>query len=74
MPFTEPVKPSDPLETVRRIARIAQMLLDMRSEYERRPRPVLLTQIQERAKELYELSEALDKPYPDAPPEEPPAQ
>lgn len=62
MPFTEPVKPTDPLETVRRIARLAQMLLDMRTEYERRQRPDLLVQIQERAKELYDMSLILDKP------------
>jgi len=62
MPFTEPVKPTDPLETVRRIARLAQMLLDMRTEYERRQRPDLLVQIQERAKELYDMSLVLDKP------------
>ncbi|MEI6046504.1 MAG: hypothetical protein WCS37_19305 [Chloroflexota bacterium] len=70
MPFTEPVKPNEPLEMVRRIARIAQMLLDMRSEYERRQRPDLLLQIQVRAKELYELSQTLDKPA-EAPPEQP---
>jgi hypothetical protein len=64
MPFTEPVKPNDTTEMVRRIARIAQMLLDMRLEYERRPRPAMLQQIQERAKELYELSLTLDKPAP----------
>ncbi len=62
MPFTEPVKPNEPLEIVRRIARVAQMLLDMRTEYERRQRPDLLIQIQERAKELYDLSQLLDKP------------
>jgi hypothetical protein len=62
MPFTEPVKPNEPLEIVRRIARLAQMLLDMRTEYERRQRPDLLVQIQERAKELYDLSQTLNKP------------
>jgi hypothetical protein len=72
MAFTEPIKPNEPLEMVRRIARLAQMLLDMRAEYERRQRPALLLQIQERAKELYELSQSLDKPP--APAETPPEQ
>ncbi len=61
MPYSEPVKPGDPVENVRRIARLAQMLLDMRIEYERRPRPDILAQIQERARELYEFAQALDK-------------
>jgi hypothetical protein len=68
MPFTDPIKPGDTLETVRRIARIAQMLLDMRNEYERRPTQTLLTHMQERAKELYDMSQTLDKPDGEEPP------
>ncbi len=67
MPFTEPVKPNDTIDTVRKIARIAQMLLEMRTEYERRQNPTLLRQIQERAKELNDLALTLDKPAEDTP-------
>ncbi len=59
MPFTEPVKSDDPIETVRMIARLATLLLDLRTEYERRPRPQLLQQVKERAAELNDLASRL---------------
>lgn len=59
MPFTEPVKPTDPIETVRKIARLAQLLLDLRTEYERRQRDDLLDQIKHRVAELQALAESL---------------
>ncbi len=59
MPFTDPIRTDDPIETVRMIARLANLLLDLRTEYERRPRPNLLVQIKERAAELHELSHHL---------------
>ncbi len=59
MPFTEPVKSTDPIETIRKVARLATLLLDLRTEYERRARPDLLAQIKQRAAELYELSRSL---------------
>ena len=59
MPFTEPIKSDDPIETVRMIARLANLMLDLRTEYERRPRPQLLQQIRERAAELHDLANTL---------------
>lgn len=59
MPFTEPVKPTDPIETVRKIARLAQLLLDLRTEYERRQRDDLLDQIKHRVAELQALADSL---------------
>lgn len=70
MPFTEPVKPDSPVEIVRRIARLANLLLELRTEYERRPRPNLLVQIKERAAELHDLASQLpttDEPPPPQP-------
>jgi len=56
MPYSEPVKPGDTVETVRRIARIAQLILDLRAEYERRPKADTLIQIKERAAELQAMA------------------
>lgn len=55
MPFTEPIRGDDPTETVRMIARLASLLLELRTEYERRPRPHLLLQIKERVVEMQGL-------------------
>jgi hypothetical protein len=62
MPFTEPIKYDDPVETVKKIARLATLLLQLRTEYEQRSRPDTLIQIRERAAELYELSIQLPLP------------
>ncbi len=59
MPFTEPIKTDAPMDIVRRIARLATLLLELRTEYERRPRPDLLVQMQERAAELHDLANQL---------------
>jgi hypothetical protein len=59
MPFTEPVKSDGPVEIVRMIARLATLLLELRTEYERRPQPALLKQIKERAAELHDLANQL---------------
>lgn len=56
MPFTKPIKSDDPIETVRMVARLANLLLELRNEYERRQRPELLQQIKERSNELHELA------------------
>jgi hypothetical protein len=55
MPFTEPYKPQDQIEQVRKVGRLAQIILDMRLEYERRPRPDLLGQIMTRIAEMEAL-------------------
>ena len=72
MPFTEPKRTDDPTDKVRKIARLATLLLELRTEYERRPRTDLLVQIKERAAELNELADSLpvqisnDHPQPPA--------
>lgn len=52
MPFTDPYKPQDQIEQVRKVGRLAQIILDMRAEYERRPRPEILGQIVARIAEM----------------------
>ena len=52
MPFTDPYKPQDQIEQVRKVGRLAQIILDMRAEYERRPRPETLGQIVARIAEM----------------------
>lgn len=42
----------DPVHTVRTIARIAQMLIELRDEYVERPRPDILRQIDQRLDDL----------------------
>ena len=59
----------DPVHTVRTIARIAQMLIELRDEYVKRPRPDLLVQIDQRLDDLMiqrdELRERVAKARPD---------
>jgi len=52
LPFTEPYKPQDQIELVRKVGRLAQIILDIRTEYERRPRPDLLAQLLSRITEM----------------------
>ena len=52
MPFTEPYKPQDQIDQVRKVGRLAQIILDIRTEYEHRPRPDLLAQILARVAEM----------------------
>jgi hypothetical protein len=50
--YTHPSREDDPVHTVRTIARIAQMLIELRDEYVTRPRPDLLRQIDQRLEDL----------------------
>ncbi len=59
MPFTEPIKATDPIETVKKIARLATMLLELRDDYNRRQRDDILEQIQHWAAELHALAQEL---------------
>lgn len=52
--FSPPTREDDPIHVVRTIGRIAQMLLELRDEYERRPRPDTLAQIDQRLGDLAE--------------------
>lgn len=70
MPFTDPVKADSPLDTVRKIARLANLLLELRNDYERRPNQDILQQIRARSAELNELASNL--PEGAAPPPPPP--
>ncbi len=45
--------------TVRTIGRVAQLLLDLRGEYERRPSEATIAQIRQRIHELSELERQL---------------
>ncbi len=49
----------DPVHTVRTIARIAQMLIELRDEYVARPRPDILSQIEQRLDDLLAQREDL---------------
>ncbi len=50
--YTIASREDDPVHTVRTIARIAQMLIELRDEYVERPRPDILTQIDQRLEDL----------------------
>jgi hypothetical protein len=61
VPFTDPFRPQDQIDQVRKVGRLAQLLLEMRSEYERKPRRALLDQIIARIDELSALREEMGK-------------
>jgi hypothetical protein len=53
--YTLPSREDDPVHTVRTIARIAQILIELRDEYVQRPRPDLIQQIEQRLDDLLAL-------------------
>ena len=57
--YTNPSREDDPVHTVRTIARVAQMLVELRDEYVERPRPDLLVQIDQRLQDLEALRTTL---------------
>ncbi len=57
--YAHPVREDDPYHTVRTVGRLCQMLLELRDEYERRPRPDLLDQIDKRLTDLIGLQTEL---------------
>lgn len=57
--YTHPSREEDPVHTVRTIARIAQMLIELRDEYIDRPRPDILRQIDQRLDDLTAQHEQL---------------
>ena len=57
--YTLPSREDDPVHTVRTIARIAQMLIELRDEYVERPRPDILRQIDQRLDDLVAQHEQL---------------
>ncbi len=57
--YTFASREDDPIHTVRTIARIAQMLIELRDEYVERPRPDILAQIEQRLDDLLAQREDL---------------
>lgn len=50
--YSVPSREDDPVHTVRTIARLAQMIIELRDDYVRRPRPDTLLQIEQRLDDL----------------------
>jgi hypothetical protein len=59
--FSAPTREDDPIHVVRTIGRVAQMLIELRDEYERRPRPDTLAQIDQRLNDLAEQRNKLNQ-------------
>jgi hypothetical protein len=59
--YTLPSREDDPVHTVRTIARIAQILIELRDEYVQRPRPDILQQIEQRLDDLLALRAELQQ-------------
>jgi len=55
------VREDDPYHTVRTIGRVCGMLIELRDEYERRPRADLLDQIEQRLTDLAGLQTELQE-------------
>jgi hypothetical protein len=57
--FSVSSRDHDPVQTVRTIARVAQMLVELRDEYVERPRRDTLVQIEQRLDDLLRLRDEL---------------
>ena len=57
--YSVPSREDDPVHTVRTIARIAQMLIELRDEYVARPRPDTLRQIDQSLDDLLDQQDEL---------------
>jgi hypothetical protein len=57
--FSVTSRDNDPVQTVRTIARVAQMLVELRDEYVERPRVDTLQQIEQRLDDLLRLRSEL---------------
>jgi hypothetical protein len=57
--YSLPTRETDPVHTVRTIGRLAQMVLELRDEYVRDPRPDTLDQILRRLEEINRIAESL---------------
>lgn len=67
--FTASSRENDQVQTVRTIARIAQMLIELRDEYVQRPRQDTLDQIEQRLDDMIRLKGDLTNKH-DAPSED----
>lgn len=68
--YSTPSREDDPVHTVRAIARMAQIIIELRDEYVERPRSDILAQIDQRLDDLIKLREQLHRRMPHAPVEE----
>lgn len=59
--YSVPTRESDPVHTVRTVGRMAQMVIELRDEYVRDPRPDTLDQIIRRLDEINRLSDELKR-------------
>lgn len=59
--YTLTSRDDDPMQTVRTIGRLAQMLIELRDEYASRPREDTLQQIERRLTDLIELRAELQQ-------------
>jgi hypothetical protein len=57
--YSLPSREDDPIHTVRTIARLAQMIIELRDEYVKRPRQDILQQIEQRLDDLLAQREEL---------------
>ncbi len=57
--FSVSSRDHDPVQTVRTIARVAQMIVELRDEYIERPRQDTLRQIEQRLDDLHRLRDEL---------------
>lgn len=58
-PYSLPTREDDPVHLVRTIGRLAQMIIELRDEYVRDPRPDTLDQIERRLDEISGLRDEL---------------
>jgi hypothetical protein len=59
--YSFPSREDDPIHVVRTISRICQMIIELRDEYNVRPRPEILEQIQQRLDDLLAQREELNQ-------------
>ena len=57
--YTVASREDDPIHTVRTIGRLSQMIIELRDEYVKRPRPDILQQIEQRLDDLQAQREEL---------------
>ncbi len=57
--YTLATREDDPIHTVRTIARLAQMVIELRNEYVTSPKPETLRQIEQRLDDIQEQREIL---------------
>jgi hypothetical protein len=68
VPFSEPFRPQEHIDDIRKVGRLAQLLLDLRAEYEQKPRRLVLEQMIARLDEITALRPVLEKAIADLEP------